>query len=74
MPSGITKSLLRVDFTNDKNGWIVGGGGTILRTDDRGKTWIRQDSQTRYSLYGLFMDKKYGWAVGKKGIILQYQK
>lgn len=72
--SNITKSLLRVDFTGDKNGWVVGGGGAILRTDDKGKTWIRQESQTPDSLYGLFMDKKYGWAVGKKGIILQYQK
>ncbi|MGI8469664.1 MAG: WD40/YVTN/BNR-like repeat-containing protein [Pyrinomonadaceae bacterium] len=72
--SGINKSLLRVNFVSDKNGWIVGGGGTILRTDDKGRTWTRQDSQTQDSLYGLFMEKKYGWAVGKKGIILQYQK
>lgn len=72
--SDTPKSLLRVNFTNDKNGWIVGGAGAILRTDDKGKTWIRQNSQTQESLYGLFMDKKYGWAVGKKGLILQYQR
>jgi photosystem II stability/assembly factor-like uncharacterized protein len=72
--SNITKSLLRVNFINDKSGWIVGGNGTILRTEDKGKTWIKQDSLAPDSLYGLFMDKKYGWAVGKKGIILQYQK
>ena len=72
--SDVQKSLLRVNFTNDKNGWIVGAAGTILRTEDKGRTWIRQDSQTQESLYGLFMDKKYGWAVGKKGLILQYQR
>lgn len=74
IPSGVTKSLLRVNFTKDKTGWIVGSGGVILRTDDKGKSWFRQDSQTQESLYGLFMDKKFGWAVGKKGLILQYQK
>lgn len=72
--SNVAKSLLRVNFTSDKSGWIVGGGGTILRTDDKGKTWIKQDSRTQDSLYGLFSDKKYGWAVGKKGLVLQYQK
>jgi photosystem II stability/assembly factor-like uncharacterized protein len=64
----------RVDFADDKNGWIVGYGGSILRSSDRGKTWVRQDSGTRERLYGLFMDKKYGWAVGEKGLILKYKK
>ena len=72
--SGTTKSLLRVNFVSDKSGWIVGNGGTVLVTDDKGKIWNKQNSQTVESLYGLFMDKKYGWAVGKKGLILQYQR
>jgi photosystem II stability/assembly factor-like uncharacterized protein len=64
----------RVDFADDKNGWIVGYGGSILRSGDKGKTWVRQDSGTRERIYGLFMDKKYGWAVGEKGLILKYKK
>lgn len=67
-------TFLRVDFADDKNGWIVGYGGAILRSSDKGKTWIKQDSGTKENLYGLFMTKKYGWAVGAKGLIIQYQK
>lgn len=67
-------TFLRVDFADDKNGWIVGYGGTILRSGDKGKTWIKQESRTKENLYGLFMTKKYGWAVGAKGAFVQYQK
>jgi photosystem II stability/assembly factor-like uncharacterized protein len=68
------KSLLRVNFTNNETGWVVGAGGTIFRTEDKGKTWVKQNSQTADSLYGLFMDKKTGWAVGRKGLVLKYVK
>ncbi len=67
-------TFLRVDFADDKNGWIVGYGGTVLRSSDKGRSWIKQDSGTKENLYGLFMTKKYGWAVGAKGLIIQYQK
>lgn len=67
-------TFLRVDFADDKNGWIVGYDGTILRSSDKGKTWIKQESQTKENLYGLFTHKKFGWAVGAKGVILHYQK
>ena len=67
-------TFLRVDFADDKNGWIVGYAGTILRSSDRGKTWIRQESPTSERLYGLYMGKKYGWAVGAKGSILSFKK
>ena len=67
-------TFLRVNFADDKNGWIVGYGGTILRSSDKGKTWIKQDSGTKVNLYGLFMTKKYGWAVGANGLIVRYQK
>ena len=69
-----TATFTRVDFADDKNGWIVGHGGSILRSSDRGKTWVRQESRTKQDLYGLFMGKRYGFAVGAKGLILQFQK
>ena len=72
--TGFPNTFLRVDFADDKNGWIVGLGGTILRSSDKGKSWIKQESNTSENLYGLFMSKKYGWAVGAKGLILKYQK
>ena len=70
----VENTLFRVDFSDDKNGWIVGSKGTILRSFDRGKSWIRQDSKTENSLYGLYMKKKFGWSVGKEGIIIHYEK
>lgn len=70
--AGYRETFMRVDFADDKNGWIVGYGGAILRSSDRGQTWVRQDSKTTANLYGLFMTKKYGWAVGAKGETLKY--
>lgn len=67
-------TFMRVDFADDKNGWIVGYGGTILRSSDKGKTWIKQESGSKNHFYGLFMLKKYGWAVGAKGEVVQYTK
>lgn len=72
--TNFSKTFLRVDFADDKNGWIVGYGGTILRSNDKGKTWIKQESGTKENLYGLYMFKKYGYAVGAKGAVVQYQK
>jgi len=67
-------TFLRVDFADARNGWIVGYGGSILRSSDSGKSWIKQSSETKANLYGLFTTKKIGWAVGAGGVILQYQK
>jgi photosystem II stability/assembly factor-like uncharacterized protein len=65
---------MRVDFADDKNGWIVGHRGTILGSFDRGRNWVKQSSNTTDHLYGLFMFKKNGWAVGAKGVIVGYQR
>jgi len=70
----VQKTLFRVNFVDDKNGWIVGSEGTILRSYDRGRTWVRQSSSTKSNLYGLYMEKKYGWSVGKSGIIIRYDR
>ncbi len=67
-------TFMRVDFADDKNGVIVGYEGTILRSTDKGKTWTKQVSGTNERLFGLYFTKKYGWAVGANGIIIQYQK
>ena len=65
-------TFMRVDFADDKNGWIVGHDGTILRSSDRGMTWLKQESGTKENLYGLFMTKKIGFSVGANGLILEY--
>ena len=74
VPTNFKESLMRVDFADDKNGWVVGYSGLILGSTDRGVTWVRQESNTRERLYGLYMDKKYGWAVGAKGTVLSFKK
>lgn len=68
-----TVNLMRVDFADDKNGWIVGYGGVILRSSDKGRTWVKQESSTPIHLYGLYITKKFGWAVGAKGTVLRYR-
>ena len=68
------RTFLRVNFSDDKNGWIVGLGGTILHSADKGRTWVQQESNTKDNLYGLFMAKKYGFAVGAKGSVIEYQR
>ena len=67
-------TFLRVNFADDKNGWIVGYEGVVLRSSDKGRTWVKQESRTKENLYGLFMNKKYGWAVGGSGVIISYLK
>ncbi|MEP6902402.1 MAG: YCF48-related protein [Actinomycetota bacterium] len=67
-------TFMRVDFADDKNGVIVGYEGTILRSTDKGRTWTKQVSGTKDHLYGLYFTKKYGWAVGANGVVIQYQK
>lgn len=67
-------TLLSVQFVNEDEGWIVGRGGAILRSGNGGVTWIEQESGTKQNLYALFIDKKNGWAVGSKGLIVRYQR
>lgn len=70
----VSGALYSVKFINDDNSWIVGRNGAILLSNDGGRTWIQQESKTNQNLYALFMDKKYGWAVGGDGILVQYVK
>jgi photosystem II stability/assembly factor-like uncharacterized protein len=64
----------RVSFSDDKNIWIAGRGGTILRSNDKGITFTKQDTKVTTNLYGFYIDKKIGFAVGAKGTILKYKK
>ena len=72
VPTQFTDTFMRVDFADDKNGWIVGHKGTILRSSNKGVSWIKQDGGTSKNLYGLYMTKKYGWAVGEDGQMVEY--
>ena len=67
-----SSELIHVDFDNDRRGWIVGDGGTILYTNDGGDSWTRQNSGTNVTLYHVdFRNDKKGLAVGAKGTLLK---
>jgi hypothetical protein len=62
-----------VDVTPDhRRGVVVGEDGTILTTQDGGKTWNKQESGTMASLYAtaLSADGQKAFAVGGYGTIL----
>ena len=37
--SGVTSTLLDIDFVDPEHGWAVGQDGTIIATSDGGETW-----------------------------------
>jgi len=63
--------LFSVSFPTEKDGWACGRWGTVLHTEDSGKTWVRQNTGTEYTLSSIFfVDPQKGWAVGDGGIII----
>lgn len=40
--TGVTQAMHGVSLANDTQGWAVGEGATILRTNDQGATWTQQ--------------------------------
>ena len=67
-------ALYDIDFVSTSTGWLSGSGGRIFRTDDGGKTWIKQreveETLTTNLLDIDFVDEQYGWATGFLGLIL----
>jgi photosystem II stability/assembly factor-like uncharacterized protein len=58
-------------FSDPQNGWVVGSGGTILRTSDGGMNWTREACPTAATLYHIFFTPEGdGWIFGDKSTIL----
>jgi photosystem II stability/assembly factor-like uncharacterized protein len=69
--SGTSANLRGIHFINPREGWIVGGSGTILQTVNGGATWDIETSPTTQHLQSVyFLDASHGWAVGDGGTIL----
>jgi len=63
--------LYALVFLDDMQGIAVGEKGTLLRTVDAGKVWLRVDVPTRGDILALdFLDRERGVAVGENGVIL----
>ncbi len=69
--SEIEMWLDSVVFTTPQSGWAVGRSGTILHTENGGRSWERQTSGIRNGLYSIaFATPQAGWAVGEDGAIV----
>ena len=69
--SGTNNSLYDILFIDEFNGWVVGGGGTILKTTDGGGNWEQltysADTENAYLLSVFFINHETGWIAGAKG-------
>lgn len=66
-------TLKRVDFADDKSGWIVGFNGTLLRSQDRGRNWEKLETKSAGRIFGLNINRRYGYAVGESGLFLSFR-
>lgn len=67
-------TLTGVWFTDARNGWAVGHGGSIIHSSDGGETWQLQRSEPQpdqplYSVY--FSNAEHGWAAGLWSLLLR---
>lgn len=61
-------SLFFIDY---HTAFAVGNSGEILLTQDRGKSWKKQESGTKVNLQSIYcVDKDSCWVVGNKGGLL----
>jgi photosystem II stability/assembly factor-like uncharacterized protein len=56
---------LGIGAVDSKIAWVVGSNGTIIRTEDGGRTWVKQASNTNASLMKVAaVDRCDAWIVG----------
>src|SRR5258705_13850355 len=66
----VRQNLFAACFPSDREGWMVGELGRIIRTSDGGKTWVRQDAGTKRPFLAMScLDAKTAWIAGKEGIV-----
>ena len=62
-----------VYFVNQNRGWIVGGNGTLLETNDGGSTWKSKPKFTQDTIRDVyFSDEKHGWILAEKDVFGSY--
>ncbi len=72
IPSGVTTPLNGVYFPDPDTGYIVGEGGVILKSTNRGNSWLPQYSGTSNGLRCIhFNDAQVGYVAGGGVTILK---
>ena len=67
--------MYSVHFSSVDTGYVVGSGGKIFRTVDKGENWTQQLISTTNDLLSVdFPDSNTGYAVGANGTILKLTK
>jgi photosystem II stability/assembly factor-like uncharacterized protein len=64
--------LLGVRALGERRAIAVGLNGIILRTNDGGRTWVRDLSGTTTPLRAIASSGDGVWTVGRDGLILRY--
>ena len=65
------QDLNTVFFLDSKRGWVGGDKGFMSRTDDGGRTWIRQDVGTSNAINDIyFRDKEDGFLIAGNTILV----
>ena len=63
--------LNTVYFLDDKRGWVGGDEGFLSRTDDAGRTWVRQSVATKAAINDIyFRDKEIGFLLAGNSIFV----
>ncbi len=69
--SGVDVPLLDVSFSDEKNGWVAGVDGIVLRTTNGGQLWRLQntpDQRTWRSIVAVSQSEV--WIAGEDGMLL----
>ncbi|MFN2599471.1 MAG: WD40/YVTN/BNR-like repeat-containing protein [Pyrinomonadaceae bacterium] len=67
--SGTLAWLRAVHFVDERRGWAAGSKGTVIATDDGGRTWRALARPTEDALRDVFFsDQKTGWLVCERSL------
>lgn len=67
--------ILDVGFRSKDEAWAAGGSGVLLRTNNGGKTWVRDKAADNIAanLYSVkFINDNQGFVLGNDGVLLRY--
>ncbi|WP_206754573.1 YCF48-related protein, partial [Leptolyngbya sp. FACHB-36] len=72
VPTPTSANLSDVSFADERHGWVVGSGSTLLETTDGGETWQARtlELDQTYRLTSVDFKGDEGWIAGQPSILL----